>query len=79
MKSCLDPIISDASRVLILGTLPGDESLWQPQYANARNQLWIILGAVFQESLSAEYNERVRFLHRQGAGVVRPAVDGHVC
>jgi G:T/U-mismatch repair DNA glycosylase len=48
MKYCLDPVVTDASRVLILGTLPGDESLrMQQYYANSRNQFWSILGAAF--------------------------------
>ncbi|MBS0416312.1 MAG: DNA-deoxyinosine glycosylase [Proteobacteria bacterium] len=67
MKSCLDPIISDTSRVLILGTLPGDESLrLQQYYANPRNPFWAILAAVFEVSPSPKYSERVRFLHRRG-------------
>lgn len=48
MKHCLPPLIDKASRVLILGTLPGDESLRRQQYyGHPRNHFWPMLGAVF--------------------------------
>jgi hypoxanthine-DNA glycosylase len=67
MKYCLDPVVTDASRVLILGTLPGDESLrMQQYYANSRNQFWSILGAAFDVVIGTSYSERIKFLHSRG-------------
>ncbi|TLY91336.1 MAG: DNA-deoxyinosine glycosylase [Gammaproteobacteria bacterium] len=63
MKYGLNPVVTGASRILILGTLPGDESLRiQEYYANPRNQFWSILSAVFDESIGPSYSKRVAFL-----------------
>jgi hypoxanthine-DNA glycosylase len=67
MKYCLDPVVTAASRVLILGTLPGDESLrLQRYYANPGNQFWVILGAVFDVGIGPSYDDMIRFLHSRG-------------
>lgn len=40
----LAPIIDDQAKILILGFMPGTESLKRGQYyANKRNQLWKIM------------------------------------
>lgn len=40
-----DPIVDDNSRILILGTMPGPESLKQQEYyAYSRNKFWKIMG-----------------------------------
>jgi len=58
------PIVDDNSKVLILGTLPGPESLRLGQYyANPNNQFWKIMHLVFGETLmSPAYDEKVKFL-----------------
>lgn len=64
-----DPIINEDSRVLILGTLPGPESLKRRQYyANPRNQFWTIICRVLgrSEDPPADYEERIRFLKENG-------------
>ena len=41
------PVVNRESRVLVLGTLPGPESLRQRQYyAQSRNAFWRIMGAL---------------------------------
>ncbi|MDO8588287.1 MAG: DNA-deoxyinosine glycosylase [Armatimonadota bacterium] len=70
MKSGLDPIASPASRVLILGTMPGEKSLaCQQYYANPNNQLWKLLSAILAEPTPISYEDRVRFLLRQDIAV----------
>ncbi len=63
MKEGLGPIVWPNSRILILGSLPGDESLrLQQYYANPRNQFWTILAGIYGEALEADYTRRLSFL-----------------
>lgn len=67
MKHALPPIINEDSRILILGTMPGEESLRrQEYYANPRNQFWRIMSEIYQTPLGATYSERVAFLAEHG-------------
>lgn len=57
------PIIDERSRVLILGSMPGVESLrLQQYYANPRNQFWKILYELFDTQASQVYEDRVAFI-----------------
>ena len=65
----LDPIIDKNSRVLILGTMPGPESLRRKQYyANRGNQFWRIVYRVLGEcdEPPLDYKERINFLKKSG-------------
>jgi hypoxanthine-DNA glycosylase len=67
MKQGLEPVVDKNSRVLILGTLPGDESLRLGQYyANPANQFWSILSCVYGEEIGTNYNDRLNFLRGKG-------------
>ncbi|MFD2614525.1 DNA-deoxyinosine glycosylase [Paenibacillus gansuensis] len=56
------PVWDSRSKVLILGTMPGVQSLENQQYyANPRNQFWQILYALFGRTPDAGYEERLRF------------------
>ena len=58
-----DPIINPQSKILILGTMPGRESLEKQQYyGNARNQFWKIIYALFEVDLDFDYEQRKKFL-----------------
>jgi hypoxanthine-DNA glycosylase len=53
--------------VLVLGTLPGEESLRRRQYyAHPRNLFWPIIFALFGAAEPGGYDERVRFLRETG-------------
>lgn len=66
-KEGLAPVIAKTSRVLILGSLPGDMSLsMQQYYANPRNQFWGILGAAFGHTLQSPYEEKINFALARG-------------
>jgi hypoxanthine-DNA glycosylase len=66
MKHSFPPIIDTSSRILILGTLPGDESLRQQQYyAHPRNQFWRILAEIYHVPFPATYPDRVALVLQQ--------------
>ena len=63
LLTSFQPIINKHSRVLILGSMPGVESLkLQQYYANPRNQFWKIIYALFDSELNPDYEERVLFI-----------------
>ena len=62
------PIASASSKVLILGSMPGVESLRARQYyAHPRNAFWPIMGQLFGAGPTLPYQERTTRL--QSAGV----------
>ncbi len=69
-KHGLPPIIDAASRVLILGTLPGDASLAAQQYyGHPRNHFWPIIASVLGEDVPTTYANRCTMLLRQRIAV----------
>jgi double-stranded uracil-DNA glycosylase len=66
-KVGLGPVVDQKSRVLVLGTLPGDESLrLQRYYSNPTNAFWRLLASVFGAPTGATYEERLAFLSDHG-------------
>ncbi|SMC48142.1 DNA-deoxyinosine glycosylase [Novosphingobium sp. B1] len=63
-KSCFAPVADARTRVLILGSLPGEASLAAARYyANPRNQFWRLVGAVIEVDLVAQdYDQRLESL-----------------
>lgn len=62
------PVVGDNPRILILGSLPGVESLRRGEYyAHLQNKFWELLGAALDENLRAlEYAERIERLKARG-------------
>jgi hypoxanthine-DNA glycosylase len=57
------PVATRDARVLVLGTLPGPESLRQQQYyALPRNAFWRIMGDLFGAGADVPYSRRLRVL-----------------
>lgn len=57
------PIWNSDCKVLILGSMPGKESLLQEQYyAHSRNSFWKILFSILNEDFSMEYLDRKQLL-----------------
>jgi double-stranded uracil-DNA glycosylase len=64
------PIVSAASRVLILGTMPGTVSLKAREYyAHPRNAFWRIMGELFGACPSLLYDERVAVILSAGVAL----------
>jgi hypoxanthine-DNA glycosylase len=60
------PVVDEQARVLVLGTLPGEESLRRQQYyAHPRNLFWPILFALFDAAPIADYGARLGFAAAQ--------------
>jgi len=62
-KRSFAPIIGENPRALVLGTLPGKESLRQVRYyAHPRNLFWPVIHALFGAKPSDIYEERLVFV-----------------
>lgn len=68
LKACLPPVFAPDARLLILGSLPGEQSLARQQYyAHPRNQFWDLLDATFQNNLRPlGYDARLAALQDMG-------------
>jgi hypoxanthine-DNA glycosylase len=59
----LPQVAASDARLLVLGSMPGAESLRRQQYyANPRNQFWRLVFASFGQTDPGTYPERVAFL-----------------
>ena len=62
-KRSFPPIADPRARVLVLGTLPGEESLRRGEYyAHPRNLFWPIVFALFDTTPALDYGERLAFV-----------------
>jgi hypoxanthine-DNA glycosylase len=66
VQSC-SPIVSERSKLIILGSMPGELSLKASQYyAHPQNTFWDIMGELFEAGPSLPYTERVARLQSVG-------------
>jgi hypoxanthine-DNA glycosylase len=64
------PLIGEQARVLVLGSMPGGESLRRQQYyAFERNCFWWMMGELFGAGWELPYAERVTRVTKQGLAV----------
>lgn len=70
-KSAFDPVVDHDTRLLILGSLPGDASLAAGQYyAHPRNAFWRLVGGPAGRDLVAlPYPDRLAVLRAVGIGL----------
>ena len=71
LKRSFPPVADDRTRVLVLGSLPGEQSLARSQYyAHPRNQFWRLIGAVAGiELVELGYEDRLAALLGAGIGL----------
>ena len=88
-KASFAPVVSSGTRLLLLGSLPGEASLRADRYyAHPQNQFWRLVGAVIgREDLHRrDYPDRLALLGAAGVGLwdvvadaVRPgSLDGAI-
>ncbi|WP_022683994.1 DNA-deoxyinosine glycosylase [Sphingobium bisphenolivorans] len=70
-KAAFPPSVDEGTRLLILGSLPGDASIRQGEYyAHRGNAFWTLLGDVMGEELRDEpYAMRLKRLRARGVGL----------
>jgi hypoxanthine-DNA glycosylase len=71
LKRAFDPVVDANTRLLILGSLPGDASLKAGQYyGHPQNGFWRLVGGVIGVDLVAlPYAERLEALKAAGVGL----------
>lgn len=71
IKRGFEPVVDANTRLLILGSLPGDASLRAAQYyGHPRNAFWRLIGGVISRDLAAlPYEERLAALKAAGVGL----------
>jgi hypoxanthine-DNA glycosylase len=88
LKRSFPPVADERTRLLVLGSLPGEESLARSQYyANPRNHFWRLIGAVagldlaalpYEERLEALLAARVGLWDTVGSATRRGSLDGAI-
>ena len=71
VKKSLGRRIAGNVRIMVIGSMPGEESLRRQQYyAHPRNNFWKIVAGCFpQIKESKNYEERITLLLEQGIGL----------
>lgn len=70
-KASFPPVVAPDTRVLVLGSLPGERSLMEGRYyAHPRNLFWRLAGAAIGRELEAlDYDARLEALLAAGVGL----------
>ncbi len=70
-KSSFPPVVAPDTRVLVLGSLPGERSLLaQRYYAHPQNRFWSLIGTVIGRELEPlDYEARLAALLAAGVGL----------
>ncbi|MDQ1812705.1 DNA-deoxyinosine glycosylase [Massilia sp. CCM 9210] len=71
LKRCFAPVADAHTRILVLGSLPGERSLAQQQYyGNRQNRFWTLMSAITGVDLVAlGYEARLQALLAHGIGL----------
>lgn len=70
-QRCFAPVVDESTRLLILGSLPGVQSLAKGEYyGNRQNKFWELVGGVIGVDLRAlPYDQRLAALRAHGIGL----------
>ena len=88
LKHCFPPVVDARTRLLVLGSLPGEESLARGlYYAHPLNQFWRLIGGVigrdltpldYEARLEALLADRVGLWDTVGSATRRGSLDGNI-
>lgn len=78
-KRCFDPVVDHRTRLLLLGSLPGEKSLaLQQYYGNRQNRFWILMSEVMgMELVPLDYASRLQTLLQHGIGLWDVVAEAH--
>lgn len=78
-KRCFDPVVDANTRVLILGSLPGEQSLAHNEYyAHRQNKFWTLMSAVLDvELVTLNYTARLQAMLQHGVGLWDVVAEAH--
>lgn len=70
-KASFPPVADERTRLLLLGSLPGEASLRAARYyAHPQNHFWLLVGALIDRDLAAlPYQDRLAALREAGIGL----------
>lgn len=70
LKRSFPPLVNSQTKVLILGSLPGDTSLEKNEYyAHPQNRFWKIFNFLFHTGDTANYTEKINLLLKNNIGL----------
>lgn len=65
-----NPIVGKQPKILILGTMPGKDSLrLNEYYANSRNVFWKIIYEIHNSEIQPDYESKTEFLKQNGISI----------
>lgn len=78
-KQCFDPVVDERTRLLLLGSLPGDKSLeMQEYYGHRQNRFWHLMSEVIGVDLvRIDYQSRLCTLLDHGVGLWDVVAEAH--
>lgn len=78
-KRCFDPVVDDNTRLLVLGSLPGELSLARNEYyGNKQNRFWMLMSEVVGFDLvGLDYAARLQALLANGVGLWDVVAEAH--
>ena len=78
-KRCFDPVVDAQTRLLVLGSLPGEKSLvLQEYYGNRQNRFWFLMSEVTGVDLvGLDYSARLEALLELRVGLWDVVAEAH--
>ncbi|ATP42107.1 DNA-deoxyinosine glycosylase [Solibacillus sp. R5-41] len=70
IENVLPPIVNQQTKILIVGSMPSQQSLEKQQYyGNPRNHFWPIIGEILKVVIPKDYDQRIQLLCKHHIGL----------